>query len=186
MKKRNIVISEQDYARLSDLIAFGAFSPQERGELDTFECELAHAAIVAPNDVPVDVIAINTRVILLDCDTDHHIKLVVVFPDEANIAEGKISVLSPLGSGILGYRVGDAFEWPALNAMWRLKVSHVQFRPDAALAEVNRPRKYIDIEAAAGTALLPRTPLASTSRDRLASARNLSLCLSNEMEFDEV
>lgn len=154
MKKRNIVITTPDHARLSDLIAFGDFSPRERVELRTFERELARAAIVAPNDVPVDVIAINTRVILVDCDTEHHIRLVVVFPDEANIAEGKISVLSPLGSGILGYRVGDAFEWPARNAVWRLQVSHVQFRPEAALAEVNRPRKYNDIEAAAEAALL--------------------------------
>jgi regulator of nucleoside diphosphate kinase len=134
MKKRNIIITAPDYARLDDLIAFGAFSPRQRGELRTFECELARAVIVAPNDVPGDVITINSRALLLDRDTDHRIKFAVVFPDEAKITEGKISVLSSLGRGILGYRVGDAFEWPALNGVWRLKVMHVQFRSEAALA----------------------------------------------------
>ncbi|MEP6672982.1 MAG: GreA/GreB family elongation factor [Chthoniobacter sp.] len=134
MKKRHIVITTADHARLSDLIAFGDFSPRERSELRTFERELASAVIVAPDEVPDDVITINSRATLLDYTTDNHIEFTIVFPDEANIAEGKVSVLSPLGTGMLGYRVGDAFEWQALNGAWRLKVTHVQFRPEAVLA----------------------------------------------------
>jgi len=134
MKKQKILITAPDHARLSDMIAFGSFSSGRRGALHALECELARAEIVAQNEIPADVITMNTRAELFDLDTGCRIGFTVVFPDEANIAEGKVSVLSPLGTGMLGYRVGDAFEWPAVNGTWRLKVSRVQYQPDTILA----------------------------------------------------
>ena len=125
MKRRHIVFSAADHARLSDLIGFGTFSPRERVELHALECNLASAEIVAPNDVPADVITMNTCAELRDLDNGNRIRFTVVFPDEADIAQGKISVLSPVGAAMLGFRVGDVFEWPALNGTWRLKVTHV-------------------------------------------------------------
>ncbi|MEO8350751.1 MAG: GreA/GreB family elongation factor [Chthoniobacteraceae bacterium] len=116
------------------MIACGTLSPRERGELHELKCDLAHAEIVAPNDVPADVITLNTRVELRDLDNGSHIRFTFVIPAEADIAQGKISVLSPLGISMLGYRVGDVFEWPALNGKWRLKIMHVQVQPEAAVA----------------------------------------------------
>lgn len=115
-------------------MACGTLSPRKHGKLNALECDLAHAEIVAPNDVPADVSTMNTRVELRDLDNGNRIRFTFVSPAEADIAQGKISVLSPLGTAMLGYRVGDVFEWPALNGKWRLKVVHVQVQPEAALA----------------------------------------------------
>jgi len=133
MKKRNIIITVPDHARLSDMIAFGNLSQREHGEAHSLEAELERAEIVAPHAVPPDVITMNSRADLLDLDTGERMEFTLVFPDEADLAEGKISVLAPVGTGMLGYRVGDVFERQAPYGMRRLKVIDVTFQPEAAL-----------------------------------------------------
>jgi len=55
-----------------------------------------------------------------------------VFPTEADSAEGKISVLAPIGTAILGYRQGDTIEWPVPSGLRKLKVEEVIYQPEAA------------------------------------------------------
>jgi regulator of nucleoside diphosphate kinase len=76
----------------------------------------------------------SSRAELLDLESGERMEFTLVFPDEADLAEGKISVLAPVGTGMLGYRVGDAFERRAPFGMRRLKVIAVTFQPEAALA----------------------------------------------------
>lgn len=134
MKKRNIIITAPDHARLSDMIDLGNLSPREQADAHALECELERAEIVAPDAVPSDVITMNSRAELLDLDTGERMEFTVVFPDEADYEDGKISVLAPVGTGMLGYRVGDTFERGAPYGMRRLKVMAVTYQPEAALA----------------------------------------------------
>jgi regulator of nucleoside diphosphate kinase len=138
MKKRNIIITTPDHARLSELISFGNQSERERGDVRALEEELRQAAIVAPDAVPPDVITMNSRAELLDLDTGERMDFTVVFPGEANLDEGKISVLAPVGTGMLGYRVGDCFEWRVPHGRRRLKVIAVTYQPEAARAQSTR------------------------------------------------
>lgn len=133
MKQRNIIITAPDHARLSDLLAFGNLSQRERAEAHALESELARAEIVSSDAVPADVITMNSRAELLDLETGERMRFTVVFPNEADVAEGKISVLAPVGTGMLGYRVGDSFERLAPNGMRRLQVTAVTFQPESAL-----------------------------------------------------
>jgi regulator of nucleoside diphosphate kinase len=55
-----------------------------------------------------------------------------VFPSEANFDEGKISVLAPVGTAMLGYRVGDSIEWEVPSGRRRLKVEELLYQPEAA------------------------------------------------------
>jgi regulator of nucleoside diphosphate kinase len=56
-----------------------------------------------------------------------------VFPHEANVDDGKVSVLAPLGTAVLGYRTGDLIEWNVPGGTRRLQVERVLFQPEAAL-----------------------------------------------------
>jgi regulator of nucleoside diphosphate kinase len=76
----------------------------------------------------------NSRGELLDLDTGERMEFTLVFPSEANIDEGKISVLAPLGTAMLGYRVGDKFDWTVPYGLRRLKMTIVHLQPEAALA----------------------------------------------------
>jgi regulator of nucleoside diphosphate kinase len=134
MKKRNITITAPDHARLSDMIGLGNLSKRERGGAHPLEGELERAEIVAPDAVRPNVITMNSRAELLDLDTGERMMFTLVFPDEADPAEGKISVLAPVGTAMLGYRVGDSFECRAPKGMRRMKVVAVTFQPEAALA----------------------------------------------------
>jgi hypothetical protein len=75
--------------------------------------ELARAQIVAGGELPADVITMNTRVLLRVDGAEEEVSL--VFPNEADVAQNRISVLSPIGTAILGYRTGDTFEWRGLK-----------------------------------------------------------------------
>jgi regulator of nucleoside diphosphate kinase len=135
MKKRPIIMTAADNEELSLAIAAaGKLSERGRSEMGALERELARAEIVASDELPPDVITMNSRAELLDLDTKERMEFTLVFPIDANIEDGKISVLAPLGTAMLGYRVGDEFEWTVPYGLRRLKVVAVHFQPEATLA----------------------------------------------------
>ena len=135
MNRLPIIISEADHEELSGAIAAaGKLSERGRAELSALEAELQRAEIVAPEDLPLDVITMNSRAELVDLDTGERMEFMLVFPTDANIEDGKISVFAPLGAAMLGYRVDDEFEWPVPYGRRRLKVKAVRSQPKAALA----------------------------------------------------
>ena len=80
-------------------------------EMRVLENELKRARIVEADDLPRDIITMDSRADLLDLQTRERMQFTLVLPRDANIDEGKISVLAPLGTAMLGYRVGDEFQW---------------------------------------------------------------------------
>lgn len=135
MKKRTIIMTASDHEELSYAIAAaGKLSHRARGEMTGLEAELARAKIVAADEIPADVITMKSRAELLDLETGERMEFALVFPMDANIEAGRISVLAPLGTAMLGYRVGDEFEWIVPYGLRRLKVVAVRFQPEAALA----------------------------------------------------
>jgi regulator of nucleoside diphosphate kinase len=133
MNEKQIVITEQDRKRLIDLI-LDAQSGEYRGSiyLDQLRGELHRAQIVAPQDIPADTITMNSKVALLDLDTREEEIYTLVYPENADSAEGKISVLAPIGTAMLGYRVGDVFEWDVPAGKRRLKVDRILYQPESA------------------------------------------------------
>ena len=131
--KSTIYITSQDKQRLEELLAEVAdFDPRKQGDLKALGEELRRAVIVDPKEVPADVITMNSRAELLDLDSGETVIFRLVFPPEANIEEEKISVLAPIGAGMLGYRAGDEFEWKVPEGVRRMKVTKVHYQPEAA------------------------------------------------------
>jgi len=134
MKKPNIIMTAADHEELSYAIAAaGKLSQRGRAEMRALEAEIARAEILEAKYLPPDVITMNSRAELLDLDSGERMEFTLVFPSDANIEAGKISVLAPLGTAMLGYRVGDEFEWHVPYGIRRFKVNHVYFQPEAEL-----------------------------------------------------
>lgn len=134
MKKLPIIMNAADHEELSCVIvAAGRLSDRARAEITSLRSELERAEIVAPDEVPPDVITMNSRAQLLDLDTNERMEFTLVFPAQADIQEGKISILAPLGTAMLGYRVGDEFEWAVPYGYRRLRVTGIEFQPEATL-----------------------------------------------------
>jgi len=133
MTTRNIIITDADRRRLGTLIeratsdGLGA-----RRYLDDLEHELDRAHVVDPCEVPSDVVTMNSTVRLRDLDTDEIETYTLVYPRDADIDENRISVLAPIGTAMIGYRVGDVIEWPVPSGTARFRVDEVLYQPECA------------------------------------------------------
>ena len=111
MKERQIFVTANDLRRLTELLSVaGTFNYRDRNDLKSLESELNRAKIVESRDIPKTVVTINTRLRFLDLDDKTTTEVTLVFPSDANIDEGKMSVFSPLGTALLGYAKGDIIE----------------------------------------------------------------------------
>lgn len=131
---RNAIhITSQDKQRLEDLLAeVGASNSRSRGDLMALTEELERAVVVDPHEVTKDVVTMNSRAEMVDLESGEIVTFTLVFPPDANIDEERISVLAPIGAGMLGYRVGDEFEWKVPQGVRRMKVTRVHYQPEAA------------------------------------------------------
>src|SRR5919112_753464 len=126
-RETTIYVTELDRQRLEKLIELiGERSRVTNHEyLRRLEHELERAETVAPAEVPADVITMRSKVRLRDLDTGEEMVYTLVFPTEANFDEGKISVLAPVGTAMLGYRAGSRIEWEVPSGRRRLKAEEI-------------------------------------------------------------
>ena len=133
MKEREIHITNFDYQRLKELLKVAKeFKYQDRNDLKKLENELARAMIVDSRDVPPNVVTMNCKVELLDLDKNKKMTYILVFPSEADISQGKISILAPIGTAILGYRIGDTVIWQVPAGQRRIKIQRILYQPEAS------------------------------------------------------
>jgi regulator of nucleoside diphosphate kinase len=133
MTNRKIIITIEDYRQLNTLLTSNVtrlISGSDR--LDELQTELNRAEVVSQGEVPEDVITMNSTFTFRDLDTQELETYTLVYPDRADIANQKLSVLAPIGTAILGYRVGDELRWRVPAGWRRLKVEQVLFQPERA------------------------------------------------------
>lgn len=133
MSGKPIHITQFDLERLRKLL-FDAQSTDYRKSkyLERLQMEINRAEVVPPKDIPSDVITMNSTVCLEDLDTKEEEIYTLVFPDNADLKQGKISILAPIGTAMLGYEVGDSFEWEVPAGKRRLRVKRILYQPEAS------------------------------------------------------
>jgi regulator of nucleoside diphosphate kinase len=130
---REIVVTAFDQNRLRNLLeGFRRWHARDRAHVDHLEAELDRAEVVLPVDVPCDVVTMNSEVAVRDMDSNEEMTFAVVFPSDADVNRQRISILAPMGTAVLGYRVGDTIEWKVPGRRRRLKIERVLFQPEAA------------------------------------------------------
>ena len=133
MKQNIIFITEPDAERLRHLLnSVRSSASRDLEHLAVLEEELDRARIVSPAAVPPDVVTMNSKVRLTDLHNGQDVIYTLVFPRDANFDEGKISVLAPIGTAILGYRAGDVIEWKVPGGLRKLRVEEILDQPEAA------------------------------------------------------
>jgi regulator of nucleoside diphosphate kinase len=134
IKQSTIYISETDRERLGNLIE-QIRNQGDRSNLsyvNELEEELDVAEVVASEDIPPDVVTLRSRIRLRDLDTKEESVYSIVFPSEASFDEGKISVLAPLATALLGYRRGATVEFVAPGRVRRLQILEILYQPESA------------------------------------------------------
>lgn len=133
--KDTIYITEFDHKRLKGLIKYAGESWDKRvaQHLEQLDEELDRAEIVQPEQIPPDVITMNSTFRLTDLAAGEKVVYTLVFPGKADSATGRISVLAPIGTAVLGYRVGDVVEWRVPAGSRKFRVEKLLYQPEAAL-----------------------------------------------------
>lgn len=133
MDSRTIYVTAPDLKRLLDLVYTNIQVELNHKKLyEDLLNELHRAVIVEPTAVPADVITMNSRARLRDLDDGEIMEYTLVFPNDADIETGRVSVLAPIGTALIGYRAGDIIEWPVPEGVRRLMVEAVLYQPEAS------------------------------------------------------
>lgn len=131
--QRQIYITAHDKIRLERLLVEGeASGGRDRKDIQAMAAELARAQVLAPRDIPANVVTMNSKVHLIDIDTQEDMHYVLTFPHDADATEGRISVLAPIGTALLGYAEGDVIEWPVPAGVRHIRIEKVLYQPEAA------------------------------------------------------
>ena len=133
MSGKPIRVTEFDLERLKKLIADSQRAKYRGSDyLAKLQTELERAEVVKSREVGSNVVTMNSTVVMVDLETGKEETYTLVFPDDADARQGKVSVLAPIGTAMLGYEVGDVFEWEVPAGRRRLQVKKILYQPEAA------------------------------------------------------
>lgn len=132
--RTDICITEHDHKRLCTLLDVALNSPAtlHRTDLRQLNDELQKARIVRSEEIPADVVTLNTQVVVLDLVHHEENTWLLTFPHNANLNENRLSVLSPVGTALLGAKKGETVEWQSDSGGGKIRVKDILFQPEAA------------------------------------------------------
>jgi regulator of nucleoside diphosphate kinase len=125
MRNHHIVITRPDAARLRELLARRSRAERDQEHLHELAEELDRASVADADEVPGDVVTIHARFHVLDLASGARHDLQLVLPGDSDAGAGRISVLAPMGTALLGYRAGDEVECDLPGGTRRLRIERV-------------------------------------------------------------
>jgi len=122
-----ILMTEKDLLRIKHVLSF-----QNSQEYENLDIELDRAKIISDDEVPPDLVTMNSKIKFLNVQDNKEMVITLVYPSDANFSEGKISVLASLGSALIGLRVHQQINWMFPDGKTKtLKILEVLYQPEA-------------------------------------------------------
>ncbi len=129
----SVIMSRLDYQRIQDCInKVRLGSNTNKIDVQKLAGELKNATIVEPQEVPADVVTMNSEVKISFLNNNNTVKFKIVYPEEANMRENKISIFSPIATALLGYRTGMEVEWMVPAGLTKIHIDEILYQPEAA------------------------------------------------------
>lgn len=133
MNHTPIYISRDDHSKLRLLLA-AALHANGSSALHQLREELDRAAVLDPAAFPADIVALESTVQYEDLGTGELEEYTITFPERANVEQKRLSILAPIGTALIGCRVGDTVNWSTPGGIRQLKVRRVTPCPPAPAA----------------------------------------------------
>ncbi|HND82043.1 MAG TPA: nucleoside diphosphate kinase regulator [Chitinophagales bacterium] len=128
-----LIVNRLDYARIKKSISDARdFKSINKSESDKLMKELDSAEIVEPEAIPSNVVTMNSIVKLSFLNNDRQIQFQIVYPEQANMKENKISIFSPIATALIGYKVKDEIEWIVPAGLTKIRIDEIIYQPEAA------------------------------------------------------
>ena len=129
MNRKKIIVNSRDYTKLTGII--GSNPGSSEAEYRELYEELKNAVLVEPEKMPADVITMNSKVRFKDIEESEDYVFSLVYPEDADTSKGKLSILAPIGTALLGYRVGDEVKWKVPAGLKTFLVEEILYQPEA-------------------------------------------------------
>lgn len=131
-KIKTITVTQSDFTKLSQLILnFRDDKSVDFEYLRFLGIELQKSVRVDSKLITPDFVTMNSVVNVLFIDSKRQMEMHLVYPEEANLSKGLISVLSPLGCALLGYKAGDEVSFKAPKGEQLVRIESVTYQPEA-------------------------------------------------------
>ena len=118
-EKNPVMLTEEDFGLLQ---RFTHHAPNEEMSL---AYELARAIVVKEYALPPHTVRLNAEVTVIDQETDKVMQFSIVLPHHADIQQRKISILTPMGTALIGFRKGEVVEWKMPAGLKKFKILDV-------------------------------------------------------------
>lgn len=127
----DIIISELDYSRIDNLLrATPGIATNIKSALLT---KLERAELVAPEQIPANVVTMNSQVKFSVISTGVTFTLKLVYPKDMDDSGNTISILAPVGSAMLGLKEGDEIDWQdGHGGMLQVRIETIEYQPERA------------------------------------------------------
>jgi len=110
--KQQLIVRKDDYETIMNYLKRGsARNSFNRKDVEDLEAELRRAKLVDKEELPVDVVRLNSTVTIKDEQRKNILEVTVVTPENADIKMKKISILSPIGTALIGFKKGEKVSW---------------------------------------------------------------------------
>lgn len=128
---KNIIISTLDAERIRQRAMAIRATSGYSNELKSLLDDLNNATIVDPQDMPADVLTMNSVVKLKYLNNGRTMQLKIVYPEEADVKNQKVSIFAPIAAALLGYKKGDIVSWTVNNMPVRVKIEDIVYQPES-------------------------------------------------------
>ncbi len=127
-----IKVTKLDYVRLNGIISsIKQFNKEASKEVSFLETELTRAKKIDSKKIGAEFVTMNTQVEIVDMDTNKSMTIRLVYPKDADFKKGNISILSPLGSALLGYKTDSVVSFKVPGGLKKMKICNIVFQPEA-------------------------------------------------------
>ena len=128
---RKIVVTQADLERLQRLLEQSTGANAAHAEV--LELELAEAEVAPSEAIAPSVVTMNSTVVFEDEGTGESREVTLCYPQDAKGNPGRVSVLAPVGSALLGLSAGQSVQLVVPGGRTRrLRVVSVPYQPEAA------------------------------------------------------
>ena len=126
-------LTDLDYVRIFNLLRRQAAAGAATEHADELAELLDNADQVRPQEIAADVVTMYSKLRVADPAGGAERHITLVYPPAVDAAQGLISVLSPIGTALLGLRVGDTAQWHGVDGKpAQLQVRAIEFQPEAS------------------------------------------------------
>jgi regulator of nucleoside diphosphate kinase len=129
----DLIVNRLDFIRIKKCIGDARyFKSINKVEADRLVQELESAKVVEPEAIPSNVVTMNSIVKLSFLNNNMQAQFQIVYPDQANVKENRISIFSPIATALIGYKVNDEIEWIVPAGLTKIRIDEIIYQPEAA------------------------------------------------------